>query len=140
MAECKCRAMKKRFSIKTEKYRSYRKTQLIPTLPNPIALRKNDSRTNLICQTKTCAPVHARFRQVSLFTFRRLSGTLTETNTDDALHLYHDSISFFNIMIISQLQNNVNIFEKFLWLFLKKISCPDRLRLYTVYNRLHFLK
>ena len=84
---------KKRFSSETEKYRSYRKTHQIFTLPNPIALRNNDSRTNLICQTKQCAPVYARFRQTPLFALRRLSGTLTETNTDDASHLYHDSIS-----------------------------------------------
>ena len=39
-----------------------------------------------------------RFRQAPLFAIRRLSGTLTGSNTDDAMHLYHDfyCISFLD--------------------------------------------
>jgi hypothetical protein len=61
-----------------------------------IALRKNDSRTNVICQTKPYVLTNARFRQLPLSSLRRSERTLTEAATDDALHLYHDFICFLS--------------------------------------------
>ena len=80
------------------KHECYRKTHKYIAFEIPIALRINDSRTNLLCQTKPYAPARVCFRQASLFAIRRLSGALTESNTDDAMHLYHDFywISFFD--------------------------------------------
>ena len=43
------------------KARDYRKTHKKIALEIPIALRINDSRTNLICQTKLCAPAAPAF-------------------------------------------------------------------------------
>ena len=77
------------------KHEHYRKTHKNIAFEIPIALRINDSRTNLICQTKTYAPARVRFRQAPLFAIRRLSGALTESNTDDAMHLYHDFLLNF---------------------------------------------
>ena len=91
------RVTKKAFSgtLCLSKHEYYRKTHKYIAFEIPIALRINDSRTNLICQTKLCAPARARFRQAPLFAIRRLSGTLTGSNTDDAMHLYHDSYCIF---------------------------------------------
>ena len=87
-----CKVTKKAFFGKlcVSKHEYHRKTHKNIASKIPIALRLNDSRTNLICQTKRYAPVRIRFRQAPLFAIRRFSGTLTGSNTDDAMHLYHD--------------------------------------------------
>ena len=118
------RVTKKAFfgTLCLSKHEYYRKTHKYIAFEIPIALRINDSRTNLICQTKQYAPVRVCFRQAPLFAIRRFSGTLAESNTDDAMHLYHD---FYWISFLDNITNEAicQYFQQIYSAKIKKFWC-----------------
>ena len=91
----------------------------------------------------------ARFRQASLFAIRRLSGTLAESNTDDAMHLYHDfllnfilwwyhkrgNMSIFSTNLFFEIQKNLMFFVNFSKHFWKNYLFFRKYMLYYLHKQ-----